>query len=168
MIDFDKLYDAIYDADHSVLKQEVENGLNPNVRVEGDEWNMLHMALVSLTIPVEISIIQLLLDLGVEINAKDSNGWTPIHYAVRRKNNFSIIKQLIENGANLNIANNDAQTPLVLSIITKPFEKEVIELLLQNGADPHHRYKGSSVVQWANTYSHGEDSFLIECFNNYK
>ena len=44
------------------------------------------MALVSVAIPSDPKVVEHLIELGVDVNARDSSRWTPLHYAVRTKN----------------------------------------------------------------------------------
>ena len=55
--------------------------------------------------------IVVLLHYGADINAKDENGLTPLHYAVRR-NDQEVVKVLLNEGANVNVKDNDGLTPL--------------------------------------------------------
>ncbi len=59
--------------------------------------------------------IDLLLDLGANINARDQEGGCPLHYAI---NNGSIktIKKLLLRGADKSIKRNDGKTPLDLAV----------------------------------------------------
>ena len=49
--------------------------------------------------------VQYLTNLGAQIEAKDENGWTPLHFAVK-KGSLEIVKLLVEKGANIDAANN--------------------------------------------------------------
>lgn len=54
--------------------------------------------------------MKLLIENGAEINIKDNDGNTPLHYAAKR-GFMGIIRLLVENGADINAKNNDGQTP---------------------------------------------------------
>ena len=71
-------------------------------------------------------VIDLLLDLGVNINAKDQDGNTCLHFAVKSKN-VRVIKKLLVRGASKNIQNNDGQLPINLA--EENNEQEMIETL---------------------------------------
>lgn len=55
-------------------------------------------------------VMDLLLDLGVNINAIDNDGNTCLHYAVM-SNSRRVVKKLLVRGANRNIKNKEGQTP---------------------------------------------------------
>ena len=59
--------------------------------------------------------VDLLLDLGANINALDNEGNNCLHYAVN-SNNPNLLKKLLIRGANKNIKNNKNETPLDLAI----------------------------------------------------
>ena len=59
--------------------------------------------------------VDLLLDLGANINARDEEGNNCLHYAVN-SNNPNLVKKLIIRGADKNIKNQKNETPLDLAI----------------------------------------------------
>ncbi|MDP6307261.1 MAG: ankyrin repeat domain-containing protein, partial [Verrucomicrobiota bacterium] len=63
---------------------------------------------------------------GTDVNAKDEEGWTPLHIAAIRGNK-EIAELLIAKGADVNAANNVKLTPLDLA------SDEVVGLLLKQG-----------------------------------
>ena len=69
---------------------------------------------------------------GGDINATDDFGKTPIHRAAV-KNNFDVIKYLVERGADINLAAADGTTPLM-----RAAENENVEIaayLIEKGAN---------------------------------
>ncbi|XP_063913940.1 uncharacterized protein LOC135130477 isoform X2 [Zophobas morio] len=75
--------------------------------------------------------VQLLIELGAEINAKDSNGFTPLYYAMFF--NSSCIKILLENGADPNYTA-DLQIPPLLFALGLS-ETSVMNQLINSGAN---------------------------------
>ena len=85
-----------------------------------------------------INIFKLLFDKGVDVNAKDNNGDTALHYACKGFCRYiEIIELLIQNGADVNITNNSGASALMY-LCCGMFchnRKRMIQLLLDNGAD---------------------------------
>jgi ankyrin repeat protein len=59
-----------------------------------------------------LPIIQNLVERGAEINAKDTFGNTPLHFAVERGGAKFILDYLLSKGADPNIKNNSGKTPI--------------------------------------------------------
>ena len=93
----------------------------------------------------QTNMIPYLLEKGIDVNAQDLNGNTALHYvigAVTPLTTFNVIayqhvKDLLENGADPNILNNNNQTPLGVCYndVCAP-TGDIIELLIEYGADP--------------------------------
>ena len=77
-------------------------------------------------------LIKELIKQGANVNAKDLDGNTPLHFASCH-NNPEIIKLLIEKGAKVNAKSNNKNTPLHLAIDYNNIE--IITLLLNQEAD---------------------------------
>jgi ankyrin repeat protein len=82
-----------------------------------------------------------LIDHGADVNAVDNNNSTPLHKAMLNKDNFALIKLLLEKGANPNIAIQELYrlpgehnlTPLHLAAWTG--DLEAVTLLVSYNAD---------------------------------
>lgn len=66
------------------------------------------------------------------INQRNLGGATALHIASREKN-FEIVNILIENGADVNIADNDGWTPIMRA--ARNGDEKIVEMLLKKGAD---------------------------------
>ena len=67
---------------------------------------------------------------GVDVNAKNKGGGTPLHYAVT-EGHEEITELLIANGADVNAKNKFAQTPLDRAVFFK--NKEIADILRKHG-----------------------------------
>jgi hypothetical protein len=76
-------------------------------------------------------VMALLLDKGADVNARDCNNTTPLHYAAMADK--AMVAMLLEKGADVNAKDFFGQTPL--SIAFQAANKDVIKLLLDKGAD---------------------------------
>ena len=78
-----------------------------------------------------------LLKNGADVNAKDANGWTPLHHAACSAINTETCALLIGRGANVDATNADGNTPLMLAVFDNKYYCKTAKLLLDNGADPN-------------------------------
>ena len=100
----------------------------------------------------DLAGVQAYLDAGVDINARDENGSTPLHWAAL-EGHKDIVELLINRGAQVNAKDNTANTPLDLAI---RYEKLAIaELLRAQGANT-----GTIHVVARNGYLAGVQAYL--------
>lgn len=106
----------------------VENNADIN---EKSSWGA--SALIYASEKGNINIMQYLIDNGIDVNGKaDDNGDTPLLWAVTGQNPYEASKLLIENGADVNAANNSGVAPATILAASTP---KVVKLLKDNGAD---------------------------------
>ena len=94
-----------------------------------------------------IEVVKQHLAAGIDVNAKDQDGYTPLHYAAQSilitgsedKQNKKIAELLIANGADVNARCPDGRTPLYGAVFLG--QNEVVELLIAKGADVNAKYK---------------------------
>lgn len=63
----------------------------------------------------DMNLLSKLLSEGASVNNKNAmNGWTPLHWACKR-NHIGVVQQLLNEGADKSIKNNDGHIPVQLS-----------------------------------------------------
>ncbi|MBI3589787.1 MAG: ankyrin repeat domain-containing protein [Candidatus Melainabacteria bacterium] len=101
-----------------------------------------HTALMNAAFNNCYKIVQALINKGANVNVKTegpAGGYTALHAAIEGSvledtdGNIGIINLLLKHGANIN--GGDGFTPLMEAAIQA--NKEIVELLLSNGADPN-------------------------------
>jgi hypothetical protein len=77
-----------------------------------------------------ILIVKMLLKSGANVNGRDEEGATPLHYLCFRGGgeNLEMARFLIKNGANVNAQDNDKITPLATAVAA---EKKALEAYLR-------------------------------------
>jgi hypothetical protein len=86
----------------------LDHGADPNEADEEGAPPLVLMAELDYT-----TTLRYLLEHGADIHAKDRNRWTALHYAVLN-NNVKAVALLLARGADVNVCNNDGETPLML------------------------------------------------------
>ena len=79
-----------------------------------------------------LSVIQLLLDEGADVNAQDKRGRTPLHTGLAKRQIISIIKILLDEEADVNVRDNKGNTPLHIAVKRDP---KIVKMLLNHRAD---------------------------------
>ena len=149
---------AILKGDINKLDEFIQQGLDINETTEKEKWNYLHRALITRSAPKEM--VKHLISCGVDVNAIDSFGNTPLYYAARLKNG-EIIKLLLDSKANVNHVNKDGISPLRELFSKKPFDYNSVKLLLDAGADLDQKVEGGgSVKSLAETVAFEEVLYL--------
>ncbi|UKZ82545.1 hypothetical protein TrVFT333_010334 [Trichoderma virens FT-333] len=103
----------------------------------------------------EVDIVAELLDHGADPEILGDYGWYPLHAAA---DNLKITQLFINKKTNINIQMQDLWTPLHLSVNWQ--EREVTQLLLENGADPNIFNDGEQTPFHLSFYRGMEDIFI--------
>ena len=119
---------AQFDEQVALIKTFVELGAD----IHNGEYN--RAVLFEAARNGNVEQIKCLVELGADVNARDSDGCTPVFYAIEG-DNADNIKCLVELSADVNAKNNDGSTPLsyAKNHNGKPWAKAV-KLLKDNGA----------------------------------
>lgn len=102
-----------------------------NKITEFDKWNYLHRILCYSSPSVDL--VNFYISGGLDVNAQDVYGMTPLHYALESKNVEAAIA-LLEVGANPNLPNIRGITPLCY-INGYPERLDLLQLMLDKGGD---------------------------------
>ena len=81
----------------------------------------------------EPRITEMLLRCGADVDARDHEGFTPLHTAAKRAKREEVIACLLEHGAEVNAIDDSGRTPLMLA--ARRDHKSNCEALLAAGAD---------------------------------
>jgi ankyrin repeat protein len=107
----------------------------------------------------DLESAKLLVDAGAPINETTEYGWTPLLTAVNNRN-YQLASYLLDKGADPNIANKGGWTPLYIATDNRNIEGgdypvpkgdmdhlEIIEKLLQKGANPNGKIKENTLTR---------------------
>jgi uncharacterized protein len=163
----DEVFDAICDGDVQKLDALIAGGIAVDTSFGTDKWNLLHLALVSLTDPPNPQIVKHLIGLGTDVNARDWRLWTPLHFAVRT-GSAEVVKMLIEAGAQVDLPNDEGVTPLHLCLTRPPCNLEIIEMLLAAGANPYKDHGAGTVLNYVKTISAPDIGAALTLIDKYR
>lgn len=130
----------------------LNRGLDVNDR-DGGGATILHHATQDTSYSVG-SKIQDLIDFGADINARDRDGRTPLHWAVIKGGRQDHVKQLLESGADIEASDEKGMTALHHAAARG--DESVIKALLRAGADIEAETKDGKKC-WDSAVDGGQD-----------
>lgn len=135
---------AEWEGNAEFLKEMADSGQYDPLKItEYEKWNRLHLANFNPYHPSPPATIRFYLDKGVEVNAQDFWGRTPLHYAMEAKNGDAAMV-LLEAGADPNIPDIDNIIPLAM-IGAIPERLDVFKTMLERGGDVHFKNGNSGL-----------------------
>ena len=90
-------------------------------------------------------MVELLLASKADVNAKDNDGWTPLHTATGK----DVVELLLAHGADVNAKTSGGRTPLHIAAMIGEADK--VELLLANGAEVNAKDNGGCTPMYEAT-----------------
>jgi ankyrin repeat protein len=139
----------------TALMKAAESGCKKNVEILLDHGSEKKYALISAASHDHIEIVKLLLDLGVDINARDNKDRTALMCA-SRSGNKETVEFLLDKGAEINVINNEGYSALLYAAENSHpilHREKVIELLLERGADPNISIKGLTPLMMVSRFN---------------
>lgn len=116
------------DRDPRLLRNLLQRNFNPNA-CNADGESALHLTAKE----NRVSSAHLLLQYHAKLDARDSQGQTPLHNAAAHS--FNVTSVFIKAGANINAQDNHGRTPLHAAISAEEMSSDVVQLLLAEGSD---------------------------------
>ncbi|MFC0034098.1 ankyrin repeat domain-containing protein [Cardiobacterium valvarum] len=153
-----QILDALDEADFAALDKLFSVDADINKITENDKWSWLHKALLGFDPqkPPRESI-EYLIRHGLDVNAQDRYGMTPLNYAMRSKN-VAAATALLEAGADPNIPNIDRVTPLAY-INGMPEQLSLLKLMLDKGGDVNFHNGDHGILEGVKKYSGDDPAF---------
>ncbi|MCC6906807.1 MAG: ankyrin repeat domain-containing protein [Phycisphaerales bacterium] len=130
------MIECCYRDDVPGIRQLLEVGADPNERESRSGRTALLLATSFPMLPRADEIFSLLLTFGADVNASDMRGWTALHFAAQRHDLLKAAA-LIEHGAVVDAEDEHGNTPLCRATFESRGRGEMIQLLLDAGADRH-------------------------------
>lgn len=142
-------FNAVYREHTTQHVKVIKIPIHPGLDVGGNfGLTPLHLAVIG----GHKATAKLVIQIGLNVNARDKFGRTPLFYLVGN-NKKAILDLLVEKGADINTEDNAGFTPLHSAFLNE--DKELIELLIEKGADLNAKDDfGMTPKQWEMDVKH--------------
>jgi len=144
--DFDKLANAVVNKDLKKLDSLLNAGIDINVTEEDRGATVLWIAC---SFKDYENVVSILISRGADVNFKGKDGRTCLMWAAG--NSLETSKILVDSGADVKAKGDDGMTAFIQSafgILSKKVDTEVMDLLLENGADVNSELSGRDAAGW--------------------
>jgi ankyrin repeat protein len=112
------------------LFEAIRNGKDEAARVLIEKGARTDGALQRAAMKNRTAVMELLIARGVDIEAQDSQGYTPLTMVTRISGPFEALELLVRKGANINLPDSLGNTPLDNAILYANADDRAIDLLL--------------------------------------
>ena len=95
-------------------------------------------------------VLDMLILLGADVNARDRAGGTPLHNAAALLSDLATAEALLMAGADPNTRDRCGSVPLLSSVTVEQVDLDMVRLLVKYGADQNIRINGicGSIIGW--------------------
>jgi ankyrin repeat protein len=126
-----KLRQMLMEERKKVITTLIEGGLDINpTDIFGQ--NALHLALANFKLPVNMELVKLLIDKGIDMEARNLYGATSL-FVCCTNGHYDALVILLENGASVNAKNYGNRSPLHTAVFMRNYN--CVKVLLDHGAD---------------------------------
>lgn len=147
---------ACVENDLSAVQYFLNQGVDVNLATNFEIENHWHAGTTALHIAVSHnsakSLVQLLLEHGADVNARDAYMQTPLHRCGRNWETATI-RMLVEKGADVNALDKYKRTPLSIASNLQYVDPKIATVLLEHGADINIESFGGKVPLSINSFA---------------
>ena len=97
-----------------------------------------------------LKILQIFLDTGLDPDARDSKGRTPLSHLASICKETYVLEELLGRGVKINSQDNEGRTPLIWAAGPRPWSNLIVKFLLSRGANADIAdHNGRTPLSWA-------------------